>query len=1585
MKKKINILTLFILSFFLIVSNVKAESVTLGNGGDFGYGSWASNYFYTTNKTSSGTCSSDNIAACNAYCSIPELNTPSFTTYESENINHWTNLRKVFYYSYGAPGFETARGAWNDTFCGSNNCSAKNYYTYAHCILSYLYNPENNWSKGLGDLSANRDDLLNGIYALDDPPSSFNVYRIVPTSTAKQDIIYWKTQQVTGDVCVQKYLDTSFSVTPSDSSYTGKFGFTLYSDSSCSSVVSTQQTVDSSGKTTFTGLNYGTYYVKESYISDTGDWEDSTGCKKVVVDKDSGSSSCERYTNDYIKKGYIQINKYYNKLTDNINPQTLQFKLYNGYGGACNWNTVVDTSKYVSGSNNFTLYSLGTNSSGQPFLTVGNSYCVEEVANNYDINYMPNGSSTLLGNENGRKYLYITITKSSNENVDANAYYEIAEVENVEKRYCLKIKKVDAETGAALSGFSFKISNGSIEKTVTTGTDGTHTECDLPYGTWTVTETSADGTKGYWNDTLKSTDTTTATLTEMTQTVNSTTKKVEFSIPTISNTSIYTKKDHKQYYCFKVKKKDAATGEVLSGATYQTTINGSPVSATTNANGIATFFTGTSGGNYSIKETNPPTGYSLNTATKPATASLLPRELTENEAQTECAKDNAKDASGNLITATEAEFENYKNLLIWYKTLEDGTTTTGAAGAKFTVKTSTGAPVYHTGSKQIIKDANGVEKSCYMYSSTSTGTNSDVFVSDSNGQTCIAKVLEASSNYTVTETASLDYHTFGPYKERTVTSGITYAPMTDSNKFINYKTTFEFTKTVSSGDDEIWKNITTEELKKIEFNVFDSSNNIVSVIPIGEGKYSYAGNTIDKPSGNPTTALFLDSNRKIYIEHLPVGTYTIKEKANANGTCDCTTDANCIGFYTPTYANASDYTFKITSCSNASATSAVCSSPAASTQNLENIPTEIKFTKKDFYSYEDAEDIVDFENDQERNDFDRITFKLKDENGNPLRIVKVGNHITDANKACLSDSDYAEYRYIPDYITNAQLASMGLEVITDGTMHTCGGHIRITHLCRGKKFYIEEVSVPENSVFTLPENEADRKREYNIPCCGDTTTTSITQIISDKPTRVRFEKRDSKYGYLIPDETTTFQVYQCKKGTTCHPSDGITSDMKLMKFSERAVINNDEEDPTDVEGLEGVEVYKAMSDSDVQKGGHYVTDLHPYHGILVFRYLPSGYNYVLLETVAPKNYNLPIGRDRETEFTVRNDTVSVAEVDVPNVPTSLLIRKYSDDGKLLSGAQFKIYEGTTCDSKLSAMNQPKTELKLKTVRDGVYESRPETDTEIIQTCTDKEGYKCSDIPVNVTTKLTYTKYLGTYADFDNVINENNEQITLQQGEALVQYLEYNHCYIIEEVKAPEGYSLPKNEEDRYTMITIEKNEQYAQDTYKTLVNTPTPFTFYKFDEYNNLLDGAEFKLQKLDNDKKYQDITVTKEEKDGELFYKADKTSENTTIETRGGKATVYYLTQGQYRIVETKAAPGKELTKNPNIATFFVDDSGNVYGNSIIVNKEKTSKIESVLESKAEFILGVQTGQIVIKYGLIIAILVGIISGLIILKKKTK
>ena len=501
----------------------------------------------------------------------------------------------------------------------------------------------------------------------------------------------------------------------------------------------------------------------------------------------------------------------------------------------------------------------------------------------------------------------------------------------------------------------------------------------------------------------------------------------------------------------------------------------------------------------------------------------------------------------------------------------------------------------------------------------------------------------------------------------------------------------------------------------------------------------------------------------------------------------------------------------------------------------------------------------------------------------------------------------------------------------------------------------------------------------------------LFQIMNHQITRVRFEKKDSKYDYLIPDETTTFEVYQCDKGVECHPSiskEGTT----LIAFTERVVITGDKEDPLDAEEKAGVEVYKY---SKLNQGT--VTELHPYKGILVLRYLPEGYNYVLLETVAPKNYTMPIGIEAETPCTISDTTADVESVDIPNKPTSLLIRKYSDDGSLLPGAEFKIYEGTTCDANLSPKNQPKELMKFKTIRDGVYEYRPELTDEIIKTCEDEVNGVCSNIPTNESTDLTYSaqirnsnlnnSYEGTWADWSNSITSDLKSIEIQEGEALVQYLEYGHCYIIEEVKAPEGYSLPKNDEDRFTMVTIEENSQYYHDTETDLINKPTPFTFYKFDEFNKLLDGAEFKLQKLDDNKKYHDVPVDLNEtkEDGSLFYKVNESGTNYTILTHNGSATVYFLKAGQYRIVETKAAPGKELNKNPNIATFFVDTDGKVYGNALIVNKAKTEKIDVKPTASAELIVNIQTGQTVIRYGLVISVLVAGITGIMIYLRRKK
>lgn len=1269
-------------------------------------------------------------------------------------------------------------------------------------------------------------------------------------------------------------------------------------------------------------------------------------------------------------KAKINVNK---KLTDNGTDVTNRFD-----------KTGIEFSLYSDSACSNKITSGKTDSNGVATfsdLTLGTYYIKE----------------TSLGNLNPNEWSMdnscTPVTVSSNNSKVGNYYVASINKTNKKKKYCIKLVKKDAYSGQNLSGINFKLSNATTGVEVgklATNNNGEVVFSNLDYsqnGYWVVEDsgnssiTSPSNTKvKYWNDNG-----------------TPTTKKLDLNASLMVNgtcpatTTTYTFNDKPVYYCLKIKKVDKATGEALTGATFTATLGSNSYTAKTDNSGIATFMVGTNEGTYTVTETASPEGYALPAnATKQVAATTMSQNTTKDQS-TQIGYCNAE--VNDAVTYTDSKY-----LLNWYKDTENKAS---AKDAKFKVSIGeeSNKKYVKVTDKQNQTDANGVTKSCYVYAGlTSNENEASTLLSDTNGEVCISRVSKGT--YTVTETNPSKYHTFGKNANKKINASTVFSTKdlsedsaNNTNRFVNYDTEFEFTKTVLSGDEEdikiiingkekTLKDLTTEELMKLEFNVYDSNNNLVSFI-LKDGIYEYSENDVDGISGDKVTGLHLDNTRKIKIHHLPVGTYSIKEK-NSN-TCEASSNySECVGYYYPEYKEESSYKFTINNCSNSNASACGNGKYEISKQQLENKPTEITFTKKDYYSYYDAADKnksdenVDFVDVKERNDFDKIVFKLKDENGKYLTLKKVRD-VGD----CTSDSSYSEYRYV----SSDQTDSNGTE------LHACGGHIKITNLCRGKKYTMEEISVPEGSVY-VKENTTNTPTsvEYKIPCTsGDTTHNSTTNIIKDKPTRVRFEKRDSKYNYLINDETTTFEVYKCKKNEKCHPGNYTTKEERekngitLVKFSKRAVIADDEEDPNDEAGLSGVEVYKKISDSDVKKGASYVTELHPYNGILVLRYLEADYNYVLLETVAPKNYTLPEGVNAETSFTVTSTTVKVDEVDVPNKPTSLLIRKYSDDGELLEGAEFKVYEGTTCDANLSAMNQPKTLLKLKTIRDGVYENRPEKDTDTIKTCTDREDAKCSDIPVNDITKLTYVKYLGTWSEFENTENTKNEKVEIKQGEALIQYLEYGHCYIIEEVKAPKGYSLPKKEEDRYTMVTIEANKDYIADTYKELVNKPTPFTFYKYDEYNKLLDGAEFKLQKLDDNKKYHDVTVTKEVTENGFYYKADSNTTNTKIETKNGSATVYYLEEGQYRIVETKAAPGKELNKSPNVATFFVDGSGNVYGNSIIVNKGKTEKIEIKSSSSAELIVSIQTGQTVIKYGLIISILVALISLLMILKKKAK
>ena len=641
------------------------------------------------------------------------------------------------------------------------------------------------------------------------------------------------------------------------------------------------------------------------------------------------------------------------------------------------------------------------------------------------------------------------------------------------------------------------------------------------------------------------------------------------------------------------------------------------------------------------------------------------------------------------------------------------------------------------------------------------------------------------------------------------------------------------------------------------------------------------------------------------------------------------------------------------------------------TQVVTNDPTKIFFNKDDIYKYYVKNDLAS-EHDDTKKIFDSMTFVLRNSQGKIMKF-KCSSNEEATGERDQDRCETGEYRYIPIDDDN-----------TISELHTLNADMKITHLYRNETYYLEEVGVDPEGNFILPDyftydsplpfdHKGHPVVKYIVPENGPTSMESVTELIENIPSRVIFQKRDSKYNYLIPDEMTTFNVYQCSEDVDiCKPENG-----RIINFEERAVIQGDNEDTNK-------EVYKY---SKLNKGEPGTTvDLHPYLGELIFRYLPTNYKYVLVEQVSPQGYMLPEGENRYTYFTISKSKVEVDEINVPNKPVSLLVRKYADDGELLEGAEFKLYKAKNCNFHVDPDKVEREDIvRLKTIRDGVYEARPAADSEIFKTCTDTPDMPCNRVNSTLTFPDYATEVYGnSMGDFEALVNSRNEKIDIVAGEALIQYLDYGKCYVIEETKAPKGYSLPEKDRDRFVLVKVTDKEQVI-DTYEELINSPTPFTFYKLNEFNEPLDGGKYKLQVLNDKKIYEDVAVTREDKEsGEVYYRVDPSSENYIMETKDGKATMTHLEEGQYRVLEVEAPEGYELPKKSmNVVTFFVDQNGKVYGEHIIANKPATEVKTILPTSKATFIINIDTGQKVIKYGVIIGVIIAVISGLIFFKKK--
>ena len=80
------------------------------------------------------------------------------------------------------------------------------------------------------------------------------------------------------------------------------------------------------------------------------------------------------------------------------------------------------------------------------------------------------------------------------------------------------------------------------------------------------------------------------------------------------------------------------------------------------------------------------------------------------------------------------------------------------------------------------------------------------------------------------------------------------------------------------------------------------------------------------------------------------------------------------------------------------------------------------------------------------------------------------------------------------------------------------------------------------------------------------------------------------------------------------------------------------------------------------------------------------------------------------------------------------------------------------------------------------------------------------------------------------------------------------------------------------------------------------------------------------------------------------------------------------YRIVELEAPKGYEVTNVENSAVIKIDKNGYAKGSATIINQLKTLEGST---AQAELIIEIQTGQTVMKYGLIIAGTLIVIAGL--------
>ena len=248
----------------------------------------------------------------------------------------------------------------------------------------------------------------------------------------------------------------------------------------------------------------------------------------------------------------------------------------------------------------------------------------------------------------------------------------------------LTINKVDADTGKALAGVTYRLfdSAGNKIADAATGTDGKAVFSDLPLGSYTYQEISAP--EGYVVDSTKYPITITTTTLNITETRTNALAKGSLTI----------------------NKTDADTGKALAGVTYRLfdSAGNKIADATTGTNGKAVF-SDLPLGSYTYQEISAPEGYVVDNTKYPITITTETLHITESRTNA-MAKGSLTvrkvDVTGSPLAGAELLLETSADGQTWTAVGKITTDKTGIAkwddlkiGAQYRV-TETKAPAGYT-------------------------------------------------------------------------------------------------------------------------------------------------------------------------------------------------------------------------------------------------------------------------------------------------------------------------------------------------------------------------------------------------------------------------------------------------------------------------------------------------------------------------------------------------------------------------------------------------------------------------------------------------------------------------------------------------------------------------------------------------------------------------------------------------------------------------------------------------------------------------------------------------------------------------